>query len=33
MYSNSNNINVTPRLIKGAIWSVAGIILDRKSVV
>ena len=27
MYSNSNNINVTPRLIKGAIWSVAGIIL------
>ena len=26
MYNN-NNINVTPKLIKGVIWSVAGIVL------
>ena len=26
MYNN-NNINVTPKLIKGAIWGVAGIVL------
>ena len=27
MYNNPNNINVSPKLIKGAIWSVSGIIL------
>lgn len=26
MYNN-NNINVTPKLIKGAIWGIAGIVL------
>lgn len=25
--NNNNNINITPRLIKGTIWSIAGIIL------
>lgn len=27
MYSNNNNINITPKLLKGTIWGIAAIVL------
>lgn len=27
MYNNNNNINITPKLIKGALWGLGGLIL------